>query len=61
MAKRKSTKTRTQAQQQATMENFCLRALAGLEACFTKAGHRDFAMFAQDLDAKFRAKLKGMK
>lgn len=61
MAKRKRGERPSPAQAQASMENFCLRALAGLEACFTKAGHHDFAMFAQDLDAKFRAKLKGIK
>jgi hypothetical protein len=61
MAKRKTSAKPSPAQAQASMENFCLRALAGLDACFTKAGHHDFAMLAQDLDAKFRAKLKGYK
>lgn len=60
MPKRRYT-PRTEAQKHATMVNFCLRSLAGLAFSFNKAGHYDFEMLTKDLDAKFRAKLKGMK
>lgn len=60
MPRRRSSKP-TEAQQRASMNNHCLRALGGLRESFNKAGHYDFEMLVKDLDAKFRAKLKGMK
>jgi hypothetical protein len=46
------------AQQRATANNNCLRVLVGLRTAFVQAGHYDFEKFAEDLEAKFRAKLK---
>lgn len=61
MAKRKSTKTPSPAQHIATMTNLCLANLGRQISLFQRAGHHDFEMLTKDLDAKFRAKLKGMK
>jgi hypothetical protein len=49
------------AQQRATANNNCLRILAGLQLAFVQAGHYDFEKLTEDLDARFRAKLKETK
>lgn len=45
----------------ARAENNCLRMLAGLRTAFLQAGHHDFQKLIEDLDAKFRGKLKERK
>lgn len=60
MPKRGYTKP-SPAQQRATMNNHCMRAMAGLMFSFRKGGHHDFEKLIEDLDAKFRAKVKGLK
>jgi len=52
---------RTPAQAAAIRENNCLRMLAALQTAFAQAGHYDFEKLTEDLDAKFRAKLKETK
>lgn len=42
----------------ARAENNCLRMLAALRTAFSQAGHHDFEKLTEDLDAKFRGKLK---
>lgn len=42
----------------ARAENNCLRMLAALRTAFLQAGHHDFEKLTEDLDAKFRGKLK---
>lgn len=51
-------KGRSEAQHRATMNNFCLRALSGLESSFRKAGHHDFEQLVHALETKFRTKLR---
>lgn len=53
--------TPSPAQHAATMTNLCLANLGRQASLFNRAGHYDFEMLVKDLDAKFRAKLKGMK